>query len=60
MYTTFLASAFRSLRFGLREAHGKGVALQLNTLLDAGAFRVDKDGDVLRRPGQGEGRGEGS
>jgi hypothetical protein len=44
MYTTFLASAFRSLRFGLGESHGKGVALQLNTLLDAGAFRVDKAG----------------
>ncbi len=44
MYTTFLASAFRSLRFGLGEAHGKGMALQLNTLLDAGAFRVDKAG----------------
>ena len=40
MYTTFLASAFRSIRFGLNEAHGKGIALQLNTLLDAGAFRV--------------------
>jgi hypothetical protein len=39
MYTTFLASAFRSLRFGLGESHGKGVALQLNSLLDAGGFR---------------------
>jgi hypothetical protein len=44
MYTTFLASAFRSIRFGLKEAHGKGIALQLNTLLDAGAVRVAKDG----------------
>ena len=26
------------------EAHGKGMALQLNTLLDAGAVRVGKDG----------------
>jgi hypothetical protein len=43
-YTTFLASAFRSIRFGLKEAHGKGVALQLNTLLDAGAVVVAKDG----------------
>ena len=38
MYVTYLASAFRSVRFGLSEAHGKGVAMQLNTLLDAGAF----------------------
>jgi hypothetical protein len=44
MYTTFLASAFRSIRFGLNEAHGRGIAIQLNTLLDAGAFVVAADG----------------
>jgi hypothetical protein len=44
MYTTFLASAFRSIRFGIDEAHGKGQALQLNDLLDAGAFGVAPDG----------------
>lgn len=44
MYVTFLASAFRSIRFGTREAHGKGQALQLNYLLDAGAVRVMPDG----------------
>jgi hypothetical protein len=44
IYTTFLASAFRSVRFGLNEAHGRGVAIQLNRLLDAGAFRADPDG----------------
>jgi hypothetical protein len=44
MYATFLASAFRSIRFGLNEAHGRGQALQLNALLDAGAFRVGPDG----------------
>jgi hypothetical protein len=44
IYTSFLASAFRSIRFGLTEAHGKGIALQLNTLLDAGAFTVAKNG----------------
>jgi Peptidase family M49 len=44
MYTTFLASSFRSIRFGLSEAHGRGVALQLNHLLDAGAFTVRPDG----------------
>jgi hypothetical protein len=38
LYTTFLASAFRSLRFGLTEAHGKGMALQFNYLFDRGAF----------------------
>jgi hypothetical protein len=44
MYTTFLASTFRSIRFGLAEAHGKGVALQLNYLLDHGGFTVNGDG----------------
>jgi hypothetical protein len=44
MYTTFLASCFRSIRFGLNEAHGRGIALQLNTLMDAGAFKANPDG----------------
>jgi len=44
MYTTFLASTFRSIRFGLNEAHGKGIALQMNYLLDQGAFVADADG----------------
>jgi len=50
MYVTFLASAFRSIRFGTNEAHGKGVALQLNTLLDAGAVRVAPDGTLAVVP----------
>jgi hypothetical protein len=44
MYSTFLASAFRSIRFGIDEAHGRGVALQLNWFLDQGGVAVDKDG----------------
>jgi hypothetical protein len=44
MYVTFLASAFRSIRFGINEAHGRGQAIQLNYLLDAGAFTVAPDG----------------
>ena len=51
LYTTFLASAFRSIRFGVNEAHGKGIAIQLNTLIDQrgvvvasdGTFKVDAD-----------------
>ena len=50
MYTTFLASAFRSIRFGINEAHGRGQALQLNRLLDAGAFRVAADGTFAVDP----------
>jgi hypothetical protein len=44
LYTTFLASAFRSIRFGVGEAHGKGIAIQLNFLLDQRAFEVKADG----------------
>ena len=44
MYSTFLASAFRSIRFGIGEAHGGGTAIQLNYLLDRGAFRRETDG----------------
>ncbi|MEO8680970.1 MAG: hypothetical protein ABI665_18105 [Vicinamibacterales bacterium] len=44
IYTTFLASAFRSVRFGVNEAHGRGQAIQLNYLLDQGAFKVNADG----------------
>ena len=44
MYTTFLASTFRSLRFGLNDAHGKGMAIQVNYLADKGGFAVRPDG----------------
>jgi hypothetical protein len=42
LYTTYLASAFRSVRFGISEAHGKGVALQFNYLMDQGAIKADE------------------
>ncbi len=38
MYATYLASIFRSVRFGLNDSHGKGTALQFNYLSDEGAF----------------------
>lgn len=47
MYTTFLASAFRSIRFGVNEAHGRGIAVQMNRFLDAGAFQVRPDGTFV-------------
>jgi peptidase M49-like protein len=40
LYTTYLAETFRAVRFGIGEAHGKGMALQINTFLDAGAIVV--------------------
>ncbi len=44
LYTTYLASAFRGVRFGLSEAHGKGQAVQLNYLLDKGGLLAMPDG----------------
>jgi Peptidase family M49 len=42
LYTTYLASMFRSVRFGITEAHGRGVALQFNYLTDEGAIRFNE------------------
>ncbi len=50
MYTTFLASAFRSIRFGINEAHGGGVAIQLNYFLDHGGVTVRADGTFAVDP----------
>jgi hypothetical protein len=50
MYTTFLASTFRSIRFGTSSAHGRGIAIQLNSLLDAGAVMVNDDGTFRIEP----------
>jgi len=50
MYTTFLASTFRSIRFGTASAHGRGIAIQLNSLLDAGAVVVADDGTFRVEP----------
>ena len=47
LYTTYLASMFRSLRFGLNDAHGKGMAIQFNYLMDKGAF-TQRHGPDLR------------
>jgi hypothetical protein len=44
LYNTYLASSFRTLRFGIHEAHGKGMAIQMNWFLDKGAFVVKPDG----------------
>jgi hypothetical protein len=50
LYTTFLASTFRSIRFGVSEAHGKGIAVQLNSLLDSRGFVANADGTLQVNP----------
>jgi hypothetical protein len=42
LYTTYLASMFRSVRFGITESHGRGVAMQFNYFTDEGAIKYDE------------------
>ncbi|MBA5638149.1 hypothetical protein H3H37_13905 [Duganella sp. LX20W] len=44
LYTTFLASGFRTLHFGLTDSHARGMAIQINYLLDQGGFVSHGDG----------------
>lgn len=41
---TYVAGLFRAARFGLHEAHGRGVVSQFNYLLEKGALEVDAEG----------------
>ena len=41
VWVTFLAGAFRSMRFGINEAHGGGNAIIYNYLLEKGAYEYD-------------------
>ena len=44
LYTTYLASGFRTLHFGLTDSHARGMAIQMNYLLDKGGFISHGDG----------------
>jgi hypothetical protein len=44
LYNTFLASSFRTLHFGLTDSHARGMAIQVNYLLDKGGFVSHGDG----------------
>jgi peptidase M49-like protein len=44
LYTTYLASSFRTLRFGVKDAHARGMAMQFNFLRDHGAYALQPDG----------------
>jgi hypothetical protein len=48
LYTTNLASMFRSVRFGITEAHGRGVAMQFNYLTDEGAIKFNERNGTFR------------
>jgi hypothetical protein len=44
LYTTYLASSFRTLRFGLQDSHARGMAMQFNFFLDEGGYIANADG----------------
>ena len=47
-YTTYLAGVFRSIRFGISEAHGAGTAIIYNFLLEKGAYEYDAAQEKVR------------
>ena len=47
MYVTYMAGIFRSVRFGLNDAHAQGMALQFNYLEDAGAIVYNQASGVF-------------
>ncbi len=46
VYAGYLGGMFRSIRFGIDEAHGGGVAIQFNYLLQSDAFFINKNGKL--------------
>lgn len=48
VWVTFLAGAFRSMRFGIGEAHGGGNAIIYNYLLEKGAYEFDGTNQKVR------------
>lgn len=46
MYASYLGGMFRSIRFGINEAHGGGVAMQFNYCFERGAFKTDENGKL--------------
>jgi len=38
LFSTYLGGMFRSIRFGIEESHGGGIAIQFNYMMDKGGF----------------------
>jgi len=45
-FSTYLGGMFRSIRFGIDEAHGGGVLIQFNYLMKKGAISVNRNGKL--------------
>jgi len=43
LLVSYFAGLFRSIRFGVAEAHGQGAAIQINRFLEEGAARHDEE-----------------
>ncbi len=48
VWATFLAGIFRSVRFGINEAHGAGNAIIFNYLLEQGGYQYDPNQKKVR------------
>ena len=48
MWVTFLGGVFRSIRFGINEAHGGGNAIIYNYLLEKGAYEFDPEKEIVK------------
>lgn len=48
IWATFLAGIFRSIRFGINEAHGAGNAVIYNYLLEKGGYEFDAAGQKVK------------
>ena len=46
MNASYLGGMLRSIRFGIDEAHGGGVAIQFNYCFEKGAFKTYPDGKL--------------
>lgn len=46
MYASYLGGMLRSIRFGIDEAHGGGVAIQFNYCFEKGAFKTYPNGKL--------------
>jgi hypothetical protein len=46
MYACYAGGMLRSIRFGIDEAHGGGVAMQFNYCFEKGVFKTDQDGKL--------------
>ncbi len=47
LLVSYFAGLFRSVRFGVAEAHGQGAAMQINRLLEAGGATFDEEKQVF-------------